>query len=203
MTKGFLDKAYGLNGVDDTQKLYSAWSSSYDDEVGRHGYATPARVAKALAAQIGELDAPILDFGCGTGLSGVALKAAGLTLIDGVDINEDMVAGAREKGLYRRVSTGIPGACPAQPGEYRAIAAIGVIGTGAAPAGTLDILLDALAPGDLLAFSYNDHALAEPEFTQRRDAVLDGGRAKMVFHEYGPHLPGVNLNSMVYLFEKL
>ncbi|MFN3145311.1 MAG: hypothetical protein ACE368_08595 [Paracoccaceae bacterium] len=30
-------------------------------------------------------DAPILDFGCGTGLSGLALKCGGFTTIDGMD----------------------------------------------------------------------------------------------------------------------
>jgi predicted TPR repeat methyltransferase len=202
MTQDFLDRAYGLDSLEDTQKLYSDWSASYDQEVGKHGYATPKRVAAALAAHVGNQGAPVLDFGCGTGLSGLALRTAGLSCVDGVDINADMVAGALDKGIYRNVTVGIPGEMPAQPSEYRAIAAIGVIGTGAAPAATLDLLLDALAPGDLLGFSYNDHALAEPEFTDRRDGVLNAGRARMIFHEYGPHLPGVDLNSMVYVFEK-
>ncbi len=58
-------------------------------------------MAAALAALVGDLDAPLLDLGCGTGLSGEAFMSAGFSVIDGTDFSETMIAVARNKpGLY-------------------------------------------------------------------------------------------------------
>ena len=84
MTDKFLDKVYDARTADETRELYDAWSASYEAEVAENGYATPGRCAEALAKHLTDKDAPILDFGCGTGLSGLALKLAGFTTIDGV-----------------------------------------------------------------------------------------------------------------------
>ena len=68
---------------EETKALYTDWAKTYDSDVTGAGYATPGRVARALA-EVADLTAPLLDFGCGTGLSGVALAAEGFTAIDGV-----------------------------------------------------------------------------------------------------------------------
>ena len=47
-------------------------------------YATPVRIAAALRQMASPGD-PILDYGCGTGLSGAALREAGFALVDGTD----------------------------------------------------------------------------------------------------------------------
>ena len=76
MTEKYFDKAYGLDSQEKVDKLYKDWADSYDEEVCGYGYASPARCAEALKNFL-PLDAPILDFGCGTGLSGVALQNKG------------------------------------------------------------------------------------------------------------------------------
>ena len=43
----------------------------------------------------------ILDYGCGTGLSGYALQAVGFENIDGLDISQEMVRLAEKKLIYR------------------------------------------------------------------------------------------------------
>ena len=58
--------------VDETMELYADWAENYDDDVRNWGYATPARIASALKRHLPDLDARILDFGCGTGFSGIA-----------------------------------------------------------------------------------------------------------------------------------
>ena len=134
MTEKFLDKVYDARDAASTRQLYDEWAATYEAEVAENGYVTPGRCAAALADQMTDLSAPILDFGCGTGLSGLALKTAGFEVIDGVDLSADMLAEARSKGAYRKLSqieADTP--LPHQPSEYAAIAAIGVIGAGAAP----------------------------------------------------------------------
>ena len=200
MSKGFLTSVYDLATPDETRKLYDDWAESYDAEIAQNGYETPTRIAEALARHAPDRAAPILDFGCGTGLSGVALKRAGFQTIDGADLSADMLTGAEATGVYRtlwQVEAGDP-----IPGGYAAITAAGVIGVGAAPVETFDAIMDALAPAGLFALSYNDHALADPVYEDKLRGYTGTGKARLLFQEYGTHLPGIDLKSNVYVIEK-
>lgn len=204
MSKGFLDQAYGARDAADTRQLYDDWAASYDAEVAENGYATPGRCAAALRAHMTDQGAPVLDFGCGTGLSGLALKLAGFRIIDGVDLSADMLEQAAGKSLYRNLSQIEPGAVLTHPtGTYAAIAAIGVIGAGAAPISVFDTVMDGLTSGGFFVFSFNDHALQDPENEAKLHDYLDRDRARLLVREHGDHLPGINLKSNVYVIEKL
>ena len=201
MTDKFLDKVYNARTAEETRDLYDAWSASYEAEVAENGYATPGRCAAALAKHLADKNAPILDFGCGTGLSGLALKLAGFTTIDGVDLSADMLAQAQDKQAYRRLTQ----IAPDTPisGDYTAIAAIGVIGAGAAPISTFDLIMRALPKGGYFVLSFNDHALSDPVNEGRVSEWCDCSAARLLFKEYGPHLPGLDMKSNVYVLEKL
>ncbi|MDA3859274.1 MAG: class I SAM-dependent methyltransferase [Roseovarius sp.] len=203
MTDKFLDKAYGLETAEDSSQFYNDWASTYDAEIAENGYATPGRCAKALFAKLPEPQTPVLDFGCGTGLSGLALKLAGFKLIDGIDPSPEMLAQAKAKSVYRTLSLlDVADKTPVPKGAYKAIAAIGVIGPGAAPVSTFDILMKALDRGAHLVFSYNDHALADPIYEGALNGWLDCGAARLLSKDYGPHLPGQGLKSNVYVLQK-
>ncbi|WP_377187895.1 class I SAM-dependent DNA methyltransferase [Ruegeria meonggei] len=203
MSDKYLKDTYNLDTPQATRAHYQKWASSYDAEVGAHGYATPGRVAEALWSKLPEPQTPILDYGCGTGLSGEALHAAGFQVIDGIDPTPKMLKGAAAKGVYRTLSTfEITDPSPLEQDAYRAITAIGVIGAGAAPPEVFDLLMHALPKHGLLAFSFNDHTLEDPSYTTRLTDWLDMGAARLLFREYGPHLPGMDLKSDVYIVEK-
>lgn len=200
MTDTFLDKAYAVSGTDDTRALYAKWAASYEAEVSRNGYATPARCAAALKSFMADASAPILDFGCGTGLSGLALSLAGFTTIDGMDLTQEMLDEAKEKDIYRSLMLSDPEAdFPIETGRYKAISAIGVIGSGAAPIGVFDMLTGALGAGGLLVLSFNDHTLEDPAYEAKLRSTSD---MVVRFEEYGDHLPGINMKSKVYVLEK-
>lgn len=200
MTDTFLDKAYGARDASSTRQLYDDWAASYEAELGENGYATPGRCAAALAEFSKDKTAPILDFGCGTGLSGLALKLAGFEVIDGVDLSADMIAQASDKNVYRTLKQIEAGDDPAS--GYAAIAAIGVIGAGAAPISVFDQLMHALGSGGLFVFSFNDHALEDPANEARVHEWTDCGAATLLFREYGDHIPGIDLKANVYVLEK-
>lgn len=203
MSDGILNKAYGARDAQSTRKLYDEWADSYEAEVRENGYATPCRCADALAGFIGDPHRPVLDFGCGTGLSGLALKLAGFTTIDGIDPSFEMLEEARAKNLYRNTQRIEPGiALSHTPGDYAAIAAIGVIGASAAPISVFDIVMDGLAANGQFVFSINDYALQDPANEAKMQSYLEQNRAILLFKEYGDHLPGIGLNSNVYVIEK-
>ncbi|MEM9756227.1 MAG: methyltransferase domain-containing protein [Pseudomonadota bacterium] len=188
--------------VEETQKIYADWAGNYDADVTGAGYQTPARLAAALAAATPDRDAPILDYGCGTGLSGAALAAEGFRTLDGTDINAEMLAEAAAKGLYRRTWQSAPGRPAVTVGDYAAITATGVISLGAAPPETLAALLECLAPGGLLAFSFNDATLADPSYI----AALDTARselAEQVSEAFGPHLESKDMSSTVFVLRRM
>ncbi len=203
MAKSFLDRVYAARSSEEQRALYDDWSASYDQEVSENGYATPGRTAALLAGVLTPHDAPILDFGCGTGLSGAAMAGVGFAVIDGVDISERMLATARARGVYRdlrAIPLGAPLDIPV--GAYRAITAVGVIGAGAAPLPVLDELMSCLAPGGMLAFSFNDHTLGDPAYEARVKHHLATGTVRQLVRDYGDHLPGRDMKSMIYILEK-
>lgn len=202
MAKTYFERAYGLTTQDQIDDLYAAWAQSYDAEVGANGYATPRRCADALSLYLSP-SLPVLDIGCGTGLSGAALRAAGFDTIDGTDPNPAMLVQAHKRGVYRHISqTDLADPYPFKPGLYAAISAIGVIGSGAAPVDVLFQSVNALAPGGLIVFSYNDHAMACAEFPAAVATLLAQGIAEQIFCEYGPHLPAKNVRSVVYVLRR-
>ena len=202
--KNYLKDVYGLKSVADTEEHYDGWSSSYDADMDQNQYATPGRIAAALAGLMSDKSAPILDFGCGTGISGAAMHAVGFRAIDGCDLSDGMLKQAREKQAYRTLWQAEPmQPLPVNPGDYAAIAAVGVVSIGAAPPETMDMLIDALAPGGLFTFSFNGHTIVDPRFEARVQHHLDTGTCAQVLRQEGEHLPGINLRSTIFVLKRL
>ena len=187
--------------VAETMAVYADWAETYDAEVTSRGYHTPARIAAALVPLI-DPRAPVLDYGCGTGLSGIALHQAGLSCLDGTDITPQMLAKAEARGLYRKTWLSEPGVLSFGRGAYRAITAIGVVSLGAAPADLLGALVAKLGTGDLLALSFNDPTLADASYADALGAEVGAGRVEVVFREHGPHLDDVGMGSDVIVLRR-
>ncbi|KAA0920856.1 methyltransferase domain-containing protein [Aquicoccus porphyridii] len=203
MSKEYLDKVYELTEGGDSRALYAEWAETYEAELAANGYATPTRIATALARFSKDKSAPLLDYGCGTGLSGAALHKAGFTTIDGIDATPEMLEIARTKSVYRNLDLANPAQpAPITPGAHSMIAAIGVIGIGAAPLSLFDELMTALPRGGLFAFSFNDHSLEQPEYEAKIMEWTDGGASRLLCREHGDHIPGKDLKSNIYVLEK-
>ncbi|MGY9074162.1 MAG: class I SAM-dependent DNA methyltransferase [Acidimicrobiales bacterium] len=109
-----IEAALGLGGdVVAIRKYYADWAVDYDRDVGADEYAVPATtvdVLRALGRERGlDFDPTsqttvVVDAGYGTGLVGSALAEAG---IDGLDLSEDMIGVARQRGIYRRLESGV------------------------------------------------------------------------------------------------
>ena len=197
------EKAYKLSSMEETKKLYADWSDTYDAQLADTGYATPQRCADALALYSADKSAPVLDIGCGTGLSGDALLKAGFLTIDGTDPSEDMIAIAGPKQLYRNLSlTDLSNQLDFPIGTYAAMIAVGVINIGHAPGSTIHLVLDKLSKGGLFAFSLNDHALSDPEIAEALEAARGLSHITILHEEYGDHLPGIGLNAKIFVMQR-
>ena len=205
MSQTYLDKIYAVTDEAAQRDVYDDWAGSYDAELASKTYLTPGRVAAALKASLPEDEPPprLLDFACGTGLSGAALAEAGFADMDGCDVSQGMLDIAAGKQIYRRLiplPLGDPD--PALIGGYEAIAAAGAISPGAAPASCLTAIADAMAKKTRLAFSYNEIALSGGVYKAALDAVLSRPDIRLDFSEDGPHLEGEAPQSRVMVLVK-
>ncbi|WP_040494162.1 class I SAM-dependent DNA methyltransferase [Ilumatobacter nonamiensis] len=197
-----LDRVYAASSDPTTQaELYDDWAASYDHDLEVSGYATPGRIAELLAEHLTDHDAPVLDFGCGSGMSGRALADAGFTTIDGTDLSTGMLEQAEHSGAYRRLWQLTAGQLDVSPGTYRAVVACGVISVGAAPAGTLTLVASAVGPGDMVVVSFNDHTLEDDEYMATLQALLDDG-FEQVAAEHGVHIASRDMGSTVFLLRR-
>lgn len=202
MAEDFLDRVYDLGSQEETDAFYSDWAPTYDQELTANGYRTPQRCAEALAQFVAQ-DRPVLDIGCGTGLSGRALSAAGFTNVSGQDVNAEMVEIARRLSLYQELRVvDVTRPFPFDPGTFDALAGVGVIGIGAAPPSLLIEAVEALAVGGHLVFSFNDHVLDDPDYMGVLASTLSSGAAEQLYCEHGPHIEKLGSGSNVYVLRR-
>jgi len=201
--KAGLAKAYTISSPDEARPFYDDWAAGYEDEVAANGYITPKRCSEALAAHAQLPWAPIMDLACGTGLSGLALKAAGFECIDGFDLSEGMLEQAREKGIYRELALCDLSKPLEMPGDvYQNAAAIGCVSPEYMPPTVLDEILGKLPSGGCLVFSVNDHAAKDGTIRGRINELVDCGYAELMFSDYGDHLPEIDLKATVYVLRR-
>ena len=108
--------------------LYDQYAATFDDDlVDRLEYRGPEILAAAIGRTLGPGPFHILDAGCGTGLSGMALKPLARRL-DGVDLSPRMAEQAGRRGVYDNVEVGdLIGTLRAHPLSYDLVAAADVL----------------------------------------------------------------------------
>ncbi|MCB1398366.1 MAG: methyltransferase domain-containing protein [Rhodobacter sp.] len=171
-TKPDLSNAYALQGADDCLRLYAGWADSYDsDWAVSMDYRLPAEVAAALM-RMGTPDGAVLDVGAGTGLMAAALRGLGFQgPVDAVDLSTEMLAVARQKGLYRAlIQADITRPLPVAT-RYAAIASSGTFTHGHVGPEALPPLLDATLPGASVALSVNAGVWESLGFAAALDAL--------------------------------
>ena len=89
--------------AEDLRAFYDAQATGYAGDDDGRAYGEARRCADALARLATDPTAPLAEFGCGSGLGGLALRAAGFDNIDGFDRSEAMLERAAEKGIYRKL----------------------------------------------------------------------------------------------------
>lgn len=197
--KKFLDDAYSLKSGAETEAFYQQWAESYDEELESQGYAQPRRCAEALLELMDDFSEPVIDLGCGTGLSGLALSKAGYKTLDGCDFSSEMLEQAGARGIYRNLFTANLNkpldAVSAQ--TYSAALAVGVFSYGHVSPDALDEILRILKPGGALVIGVNSHFYEEGSLTSKTDELEKAGRLSIRAWEHGKHIPGADVDGWV------
>ncbi len=173
-----LFRVSNLRHGDSSRDIYDDWSDDYDRHLlDEFGYISPGVAARELAAALAARDVDVVDYGCGTGLVGTALAAAGFSVIDGLDISTGMLVQARDKQVYRHLVCADLTAQLALDDEcYAAACCIGSMGAGHVGAEHVPELLRPVARGGIFVIimngAYYDSGGFEQAFRRLQDEGL-------------------------------
>lgn len=179
--KSALEQVYAATNPDELAKAYAAWAASYDRETAELGYCLPFLITGWLARHLPAGQGPVLDAGCGTGLTGPYLKALGYEPVEGFDMSSDMLAIAGSRGAYAGLKQGTLGeGLPFEDGRFAAFVSAGVFTAGHAPAAGLDDLVRITRPGGFAVFTVRDILVDSAGFQAVFDRLERAGRWRPV-----------------------
>lgn len=185
----------GLSSIpresDKVAQYYDDWATEYNESLADWNYDAPEQVASLLRAELTP-DSVILDAGCGTGLSGKALRSAGFTAIDGIDVSSASLEVATLSDAYRSLRTmdmqRFPLTIPDD--QYDGLICVGVFTYLTDSVGTLREFSRIVRPGGLMVITQRSDIFVEREFERVLGKVSDEGLIERIrISEPQPYLP--------------
>ncbi|WP_342643792.1 class I SAM-dependent DNA methyltransferase [Rhodoligotrophos ferricapiens] len=201
----FLKRSYSMHGPDEAVSLYKDWAPSYDQQLQSElGYLSPKRVADLAAEWVVDRAAPVLDVGCGTGLTGAAMKFHGYTTIDGVDISPEMIALAQAKGIYREIfEADLLKPLPLASDAYGAAVSSGTFTHAHVGAVALDEVFRVLRPGGLLVCTIHTDVFEPAGFRAKIASLTVAGRIAVRHRHEAALFEGEAPDGLYYVIEVL
>lgn len=196
MDRDYTSNQDGLRNLstdsDHVARYYDDWVEDYDRTLAQWRYEAPEQAAGLMRRELAN-DAVILDAGCGTGLSGKALAAAGFRTIDGMDVSPRSLELAREQGVYRDLAhvdmQELP--LPYEDNNYDGLVCVGVLTYVPDSAAILREFRRILKSGARMVLTQRDDIFAERLFDDTLGVLKTEG-VLTEFHVSGPmpYLPG-------------
>jgi SAM-dependent methyltransferase len=172
-----LGRVSNLEQDDSSRDVYDDWSQYYDDHLlTEFGYISPDVAAAELARHLQQHDLEIIDFGCGTGLVGAALREQGFVNVDGVDISTGMLEQARSKQVYRNLlCADLTARIPLDDDAYAAGLCVGSLGAGHVGARHVPEMLRPIRRGGQFVLTMNGSYYQSGGFEQAFRQMQDDG----------------------------
>lgn len=172
---------------------YDAWADDYDADLRQWGYEAPTRAAEFLSKHLdGFATARVLDCGCGTGMTGAALREAGCggPLI-GYDMSASSLEIARSKEIYADLrAVDLNGPLPMSADSVDGVLCIGVL-TYVEAAPLCREWIRVLRPGGVAVFTSRDDFWQTRGFETMLSGLEDEGLiARLETTGAMPYLPG-------------
>jgi predicted TPR repeat methyltransferase len=150
---------YSSKNNDELAERYDEWADSYDQELEEdYGWQIPQLMAEELSRLV-PTTSRVLDAGAGTGLVGRYLGESGYSDLVAIDISNEMLNKAREKGVYgefHQMDLGEPLNFPDD--SFDAVVCAGVLTFSHAPAKSLYEMVRVTKPGGYILYSLRTDA---------------------------------------------
>jgi predicted TPR repeat methyltransferase len=172
-------------------QYYDQWAAAYDGNLRDWDYQAP-KVGVDLLHQGVPLDAKVLDAGCGTGLSGLALQDLGYQHITGVDISQASIDLAKQTSAYEELAQVDMQSLqlPYEANEFAGLQCVGVLTYVPDTDGILREFCRVVRPGGLVVFTQRDDLFAQRKDAAALKALEDEGLwAPISVSEPQPYLP--------------
>ncbi len=199
-----LGDVYGASTPDELHDAYAAWANEYDRETAELGYGLPFMIAAWVARYVRRGAEPLLDAGCGTGMSGPYLRALGYDDIEGLDMSAEMLGIARARKVYRALKQAdLGGPLPWADGYFAAFLSTGVFTEGHAPASSLDELVRITKKRGHAIFTVRDTVLETGGFRQKFGELESRRRWRLIeesppFRAFAVAEPEVQVQAFVF-----
>ena len=189
---------------DRSDDVYNQWAKDYEADLTKYGYLSPGLVADAMHDYVGAT-ASIVDYACGTGLSGVALAERGFTTIDGVDYAQGMLDIAAEKRIdgrpvYRALSThDLTTTIPIEDGAYDALTCVGAMSGGHLAPEHVPELMRTIVSSGIAAFYMNGVSYENDGFAERFAALEEAGAWRIISQTASNYMAELDRPGMLVL----
>ena len=178
-----LDDAYAIETPEDSIRLYERWAETYDEDfVEANAYIAFLHIADEMAKRRDEVEGPVLDIGCGTGVVGIALRERGIGPVDGIDISREMLEVSGRKRttdgdpVYRNlIAADLTQAIDVADSQYGALISAGTFTHGHLGPEPLDELWRVAAPGALCTIGIRTTHYADAGFAGKLAAAVAAG----------------------------
>ena len=137
--------------------IYQKWAALYDkDNDDELGTVSQPNSVQTFQRYVKDKSKYIIDVGCGTGLVGLQLKKLGYKNFDGVDISQEMIDIAIDRGYASLFLGNLNETLPIKSNQYEAAICVGVFTHGHVGPSRLDELTRIVKPGGILCFTVNE-----------------------------------------------
>ena len=202
-----LARVYAAKSAEELADAYAQWAAGYDRATLSQGYCLPFLIAAWVARFVPKGEGPLLDAGCGTGLTGPALAALGYDAVEGLDFSDEMLRIAASRGSYRRLIRATIGEpLPWAEGHFAAVFSTGVFTEGHAPASGFHELTRIVRPGGHVIATVRESIFASGGFGTVFAELQNAGRwtpveASAPFRAFAIDEPEVVVTSYVFRVE--
>lgn len=185
----FVDEAYHLEDAEEMAEFYRKWARDYDRQMlDLRGYTSPATIAEKLALHLPQKHAAVLDIGCGTGLTCSLLAEQGYDHLDGIDLSQEMLNVARERGIYRSLlQADVNQPLPLETASYDGVISSGTFTHGHVGPQPVGEIFRVLKPGGVLACTVHQDLWQSMGFEDRFRTLIDEGTATELSLELGSY----------------
>ena len=151
-----LDLTHSHND-EDLQVVYKEWAPAYDhDNDNLLGTVSQPLSVQIFQEYFKDKSLRIIDVGCGTGLVGVELEKGGFSNFDGIDISQEMIDIAKQRGYSKLFIGSLNDSLPCENNEYDAALCVGVFTHGHVGSDRLDELVRIVKPEGIICFTVNE-----------------------------------------------